>query len=316
MIRPVAVQRLNAAYRGRARDESYLELAQEHFLDWMREEGLLGDVVFKGGTSLRKFVFGLDGRFSHDLDFATADRAVGELVIDALEVGFTHSGVAFSGWDIDKGALKAAWTAEAPGLGATRLACRLDFSTRPLMLAPVARARAVLPSVTERDLGFAPAEPRVADLREACAEKLARFRRVLFGRDVYDLSRLIPLIRGDVALVRELLLYKVYFDVVDDDRGTAPFEVGIEYRGKRVADVRAADELGAMTGKPIDITAMLAVIEGTFGSMAPAVLPKEATLARCNRVDRHRVQSWHDQRCSELRAGGAEASASSPADLG
>lgn len=57
MIRPIALQRLNAAYRGRARDESYLELAQEHFLYWMRQQGLLDEVVFKGGTSLRKYVF-------------------------------------------------------------------------------------------------------------------------------------------------------------------------------------------------------------------------------------------------------------------
>ncbi|MGH2409246.1 MAG: hypothetical protein ACRDGS_02640 [Chloroflexota bacterium] len=39
-----------AAYQGRAREEYYLELAQEHFLDWMRTSGLLGDVIFKGGT--------------------------------------------------------------------------------------------------------------------------------------------------------------------------------------------------------------------------------------------------------------------------
>jgi hypothetical protein len=100
VIRQVALQRLNASYQGRAREESYLELAQEHFLDWMRELGLLDEVIFKGGTSLRKFVFGLQSRFSIDLDFATMDRAVGELVIDELESGFTHEGVTFVGFDI------------------------------------------------------------------------------------------------------------------------------------------------------------------------------------------------------------------------
>ncbi len=63
MIRQASLQRLNAAYRGRAREEAYLELAQEHFLDWLRVQGLIDDITFKGGTSLRKFVFGLDGRF-------------------------------------------------------------------------------------------------------------------------------------------------------------------------------------------------------------------------------------------------------------
>ncbi len=304
MIPPVALQRLNAAYQGRAREESYLELAQEHFLDWMRQQGLLAEVVFKGGTSLRKYVFGLDGRFSLDLDFAASDRAIGDLVIDALAAGFIHEGVTFSGFDIDKEACKATWAVETAGLGVSRLACRLDFSTRPLMLPAVSRPRAPLPSITERYLGFPPAEVRIADLRETCAEKLARFRRVLFARDVYDLAHLIPLVRSDVPLVRELLLYKVYFDVVDDDRGAAPFAPGVEYRGKKVVDVQAADELGAMTGKPIDLAAMLAVTEATFGRLAPPSSAQETVLARCSRGDRYRVQEWHDARRAELQVQG------------
>lgn len=295
MIRQVALQRLNAAYQGRAREESYLELAQEHFLDWMRVHGLLSEVIFKGGTSLRKFVFGLQGRFSLDLDFATADRAVGELVIDELESGFTHEGVTFAGFDIDKGAMKGAWTAEAPGLGATGLACRLDFSMRPLMLPPVSRPRVELPSVNQKDLGFTPPDVLIADLRETCAEKLARFRRVMFGRDVYDLSSLIPLVRNDLDLIRELLLYKVYFDVVDDGRGTAPFGVGVEYTGKRAADIQDADELGAMTGRRIDLGQMLSVVEATFGRMPAALSPQEEVLVRCSKGDRYRVQQWHDE---------------------
>lgn len=125
MIRQVALQRLSAAYQGRAREESYLELAQEHFLDWMREQGLLDEVIVKGGTSF--------------------------------------NGVAFLGFDIDKPAMKGTWTAEAPGLGATRLVCRLDFSTRPLMLPSIFRHRAELPSVNQKELGFAPVDVRIAD---------------------------------------------------------------------------------------------------------------------------------------------------------
>ena len=123
----------------------------------------------------------------------------------------------------------------------------------------------------------------------------------VFARDVYDLAQLIPLVRSDVALVRELLLYKVYFDVVDDGRGTAPFELGSEYRGKRVADIRAAEDLGALTGKPIDLAAMLGEVEGTFGAMGPPASPQEAALARCSRGDRYRVQGWHDERRAGLK---------------
>lgn len=71
MIPLAAINQLAAVYRGRGRNEAYLEFAQEHFLDWLRLEGLFEDdaVVFKGGTAIRKFVLGSEGRFSTDLDF-------------------------------------------------------------------------------------------------------------------------------------------------------------------------------------------------------------------------------------------------------
>jgi predicted nucleotidyltransferase component of viral defense system len=266
----------------------------------MRHQGLLDEVIFKGGTSLRKCALGLQGRFSRDLDFAIVDRAVGELVIDELEAGFAHEGVTFVGFDIDKPAMKGAWTAEAPGLGVTGLACRLDFSTRPLMLPPVSPPRAELPSVNQKDLGFAPVAVHIADLRETCAEKLARFRRVLFARDVYDLHALVPFVRNDLDIIREVLLYKVYFDVVDDGRGTAPFKAGAEFTGKSVMDILDADELGAMTGRRVDMGQMLQRVEATFGTMAPPLSPQEAIIARCSRGDRYRVAQWHAERRTAL----------------
>ena len=70
MILAVAINLLAAAYRGKGRAEAYLEFAQEHFLDWLRTEHLFEDetVVFKGGTAIRKFILGIYGRFSTDLD--------------------------------------------------------------------------------------------------------------------------------------------------------------------------------------------------------------------------------------------------------
>ncbi len=73
MIYERAITLLSGRYGGRARPQAYLEFAQEHFLAWMGAEGLFdGDhpLVFKGGTALRKFTFGLAVRFSTDLDFA------------------------------------------------------------------------------------------------------------------------------------------------------------------------------------------------------------------------------------------------------
>ncbi len=292
MIRAVSVRRLNAAYRGLAADEFFLELAQEHFLDWLRHEGLTEGLVFKGGTSLRKFVFGLAGRFSRDLDFTVSDRAIGELVIDALSAGFRHEGVTFHGLEIDRESMKAAWQAETTDLGRGRLACRLDFSTRSLMLPPVARPRSALPGVSAADLGFSPLLVPLADLRETMAEKLARLRRVLFARDVYDVGHLIPLVRADTPLVRELLIYKVYFDVVDDGRGGAPFRLGVEYRGHRRAEIRGVDELGSTTQPVFDYPATLRLIEDTYGGLSLSADEREQVLVRCGPGDRYRALQW------------------------
>lgn len=58
----------------------------------MAAEGLFaGDhpLIFKGGTALRKFKFGLAGRFSTDLDFAAESVDYPEHVLDSLEEGFS-----------------------------------------------------------------------------------------------------------------------------------------------------------------------------------------------------------------------------------
>lgn len=87
MITERAVNRLAADYKltADARRLSYLEHAQEHFLKWMDQEELFDlGTAFKGGTALRKFHLGRQGRFSTDLDFAITDVGVARHVIDAL----------------------------------------------------------------------------------------------------------------------------------------------------------------------------------------------------------------------------------------
>ncbi len=91
MIYERAITLLSGRYGGRAAPQAYLEFAQEHFLAWMATEGLFdGDhpLIFKGGTALRKFTFGLAGRFSTDLDFAAENVDYPEHVLDSLAEGF------------------------------------------------------------------------------------------------------------------------------------------------------------------------------------------------------------------------------------
>ena len=76
-----------------------------------------------------------------------------------------------------------------------------------------------------------PVLPVVAE-PEACAEKLARYRRVSLGRDLYDLCYFAgrPI---NEALVRRLWVLKVWGDVVDDGRGNGPLDPGDALRGRR-----------------------------------------------------------------------------------
>lgn len=75
MITEGQLRLISRYYAGQGRPFAFLELAQEHFLLWMFREGIFDggpeDVVFKGGTAIRKFRLGKRGRFSTDLDFAT-----------------------------------------------------------------------------------------------------------------------------------------------------------------------------------------------------------------------------------------------------
>ena len=105
MIYERAITLLSGRYGGRAAPQAYLEFAQEHFLAWMATEGLFaGDhpLIFKGGTALRKFRFGLAGRFSTDLDFAAESTDYPEHVLDSLEEGFSFEGVTFHLTDLDR----------------------------------------------------------------------------------------------------------------------------------------------------------------------------------------------------------------------
>ncbi len=312
MIRPVSINRLTASYGGRFRDAAYVELAQEHLLHWMSAEDLTNDeqVVFKGGSALRKFVFGSRGRFSVDLDFNINDRNYGEHVLTALHHGLEHEGVRFAVvGDVDMEALKASWHAEVPsqvGLGRTTFPSRLDFSIRPTLLPADRRARAQIFGMEARYLEFEPVLMPTMALPENAAEKLARFRRIIVSRDVYDLSLLAEHVRDQLSLVRELLLYKVYFDVVVDRRGgLAPFHLGAEYRDHGVGEVIDAEDLAPLsTGRP-DLGRMLQVIGETFGGMPPAAGELEQKLARCNPGDRYVVEQRMLARRDELRQGQA-----------
>ncbi len=88
-IPPVTLNRALVLRHGSGRSDTYdaalLDVAQDHLLWLLAETGLFDDhdLVFKGGTSLRKCGLGGAGRFSTDLDFAAPND---DIVLAVCEI--------------------------------------------------------------------------------------------------------------------------------------------------------------------------------------------------------------------------------------
>lgn len=310
MIPLAAINQLAAVYRGRGRNEAYLEFAQEHFLDWLRLEGMFEDdaVVFKGGTAIRKFVLGNEGRFSTDLDFAVEDPVYADHILERLDQRVTHEGVTFVLDKYDVVARKGTWHAETAEHGSS-LPASLDFSSRPLLLPATHPERARIPGIERRLLGFEPVSPPVADLLETVAEKLSRFRRTMLGRDVYDLATVARRVDDRLALLREILCFKAYFDRVEEGRDAlpVPFTGGEEFVGRDPDFVTGAQDLGLLARDRTDMAALLETVGAVYGRLGEPAGDTEARLAACRFDDLHWARVRYAERARELRQAGEPA---------
>jgi uncharacterized protein len=271
----------HALGRGDAYDAALLDVAQDHLLYFLAEAGCFdsGQLVFKGGTSLRKCRLGNDGRFSTDLDFAAPDE---DVVIETCRLidGARVGGFTF-GLETDRGDGRH-WRLRAghEDLGAPNIAASVEFARRPLALAPETIGFVPLP--VHKSYGFElPVLPVVAEA-EACAEKLARYRRIALGRDLYDLNHFAGR-RLDEALVRRLWVLKVWGDVVDDGRGDRPLEPHDVLRERRPQDFML-DSIGVLT-RPVEVERWEARVRERFQFLAE-LDEDEQRWAACD--ERHR----------------------------
>jgi uncharacterized protein len=126
-----------------------------------------------------------------------------------------------------------------------------------------------------------PTIPVIAE-SEACAEKLARYRRTRLARDVYDLAQFAPRY-VDESMLRRLWVLKVWADVVDDGRGAKPLsasDVLTEYREQDFAP----ESIGVLT-QPIDIPAWERRARSRFAFLAD-LDADEQQIALCDPRDR------------------------------
>jgi predicted nucleotidyltransferase component of viral defense system len=245
-----------------ARDAALLDIAQDHALFLLHQAGLFDRrLVFKGGTSLRKYRAGTTGRFSTDLDFAAPDE---DLAIDTLSAieSVELDGFAFHTTDLGDDGRRANLIVDTP-FGRPSLAAKIELARHPLSLTP--ENLTPLPMAIHKTYSFElPIVPIIAE-PEAIAEKLARFRRVPLTRDLYDLAWYASRPFNE-PLVRRLWVLKTYRDIIADKRGDKPIEVTQILEEWTPNDFREED-IGYLTGS-VDVTGWLTTIRRRFAFLA------------------------------------------------
>lgn len=258
-----------------------LDVAQDYALQYLYQQGIFGlGVVLKGGTSLRKFRAGNAGRFSTDLDFVAPDIDTGELLLDTLDGGEIE-GVTFH--VADRTALRGRLDIESP-LGRPDIPAKIEITPRPLWLPCEALAPIALP--VHKGYEFLLPTLAAPAFEEALAEKLAAWRRRRKIRDLYDLFWFG---RGALneALVRRVLVLKVWHDVVDDGLGRGPFNGSTIVEDFDV-DRLPAEDIGLLT-QPVEPRRWLEVVRARYVFVAE-LDSIEREVAQCNPGDRWLVQ--------------------------
>jgi predicted nucleotidyltransferase component of viral defense system len=204
------------AARSGARDIGNVEIdvLLTHLLQLFCEKGITEHVAFKGGTMLRKMVFGPRGRLSTDLDFTRrTDIEIDDLMLMMLDaLSAPYHGLSFR-FDKDKD-----WYLTDEGCAANPVCfhddnpkgvkIKLQISTREAPILPVVATKQI-----EQDyfklLPFEPAEIPSLAFEEAVAEKIRAASQRSKIRDLHDLSEIAgrPLNR---EIIRSLAVIKLW----------------------------------------------------------------------------------------------------------
>jgi len=241
------------------RDAAIIDIAQDLLLRHLHEANVLNNLVFKGGTAIRKLYAGNSGRFSLDLDFsiATIDESIDDILIELIDC---IEGLSIGPFNYNTFERRGKWfiSFKHPfSSGENILHCKLDISPPP-WLAPTKKEWVPLPI---HSIYGEPKLPEIITIRieENIAEKIARLNRVSPARDLYDLKWIMtnPSISKnlDLPLIRHLSVLKIWCDAHGIHAGSAFWKPGHEAfsfdpvhwlrdRSKENIDI---DNIGALT---------------------------------------------------------------------
>ncbi|RRJ96393.1 nucleotidyl transferase AbiEii/AbiGii toxin family protein [Opitutaceae bacterium TAV4] len=249
--------RQTAALSG-ARDIAAIEIdvGLTHLLQLFHEKGLMEHLAFKGGTYLRKMVFGPKGRLSTDLDFTCRTGiSLDDLTLGLLEaLAQPYHGLSFR-FDRDKD-----WYLTDEGCAAnpvlahvgnpTGVKIKIQVSTRERPIRPVQSTPQVEQSYF-KFLPFTPADIPSLALEEVIAEKIRAASQRSKIRDLYDLSEIArrPLQKELIRSLAVLKLWNSGGPGLDFERFRTRIEAGSDYDLMDLKNLLRKDQspqLGAM----------------------------------------------------------------------
>jgi predicted nucleotidyltransferase component of viral defense system len=212
-----------------------IDIILTHLLQLFHERGLLEHLAFKGGTMLRKTVFGPRGRLSTDLDFTLYSQVPRDDIMLALLEAFAqpYRGLRFqldqsNDWYVaDESCGANPLCAHDDNPVGVRLKLQVSLRERPVL--PVV-AIAQIPQEHFQLLGFAPAAIPCLALEEVLAEKIRAASQRSKIRDLYDLSESLNL-EFERPRVRSIAVLKLWNqrDALSYQRLTKRLEDATDY---------------------------------------------------------------------------------------
>ena len=254
------------AHQSGARDIEKVEtdIILTFLLQLFHERGITEHVAFKGGTMLRKMIFGPRGRYSTDLDFTRrtdiSDEGIMELMLDALSQ--SYHGLSFR-FDRDKD-----WYFTDDGLAANPVCyhasnekgvkIKLQVSLREKPVLPVGAAPQIKQDYFSL-LPFKPADIPSLAYEEAVSEKIRAASQRSKIRDLHDLSEIAGR-RLNRDLIRPLAVIKLW----ESKQGNLNYaQLVAQIEGGNDYDLRDLENLLRRDQRP-DLKAMIARVKEGF----------------------------------------------------